>query len=228
MLNCNAIIAARVGSRMYGLDIEDSDYDYALFGLEPVENGNPYTQKTACNLLDKPARIDGVYRHVNKIGWMADYSCIYHLAYLFSKEVITAPEADGFWQELTAMREDIAAANLRRFRELCFVRLNATKSKASRQSYGTNNKALMTTILYCNVLKKFASGAPYEDCIRQDTETLLAVRRGEMPEIDALTLLDKSLRSLNTREVITFYQRPKNTEALNRIQTLIRDYFGDN
>ncbi len=223
MSGFEALIAAQVGSRMYGLETEDSDYDYALFGTERPEG--PYGLTGTCALLEGLDRIDGLYRHVDKLLWMADYSCVYHLAYLFSEKTVAAPKAAVFWRELRAMGEDLATANLRRFRELSFARLNVTRARALGQPYGNDNKALMHTLFYCNLLQTFAGGAPYAESIRQDTGTLLALRRGQMPEAEARDLVDRRLRGLNTEAVARFYRRPKDRAALRRLEALSRDSF---
>ncbi len=53
--------------------------------------------------------------------------------------------------------------------------------------------------------------------------TLLAVRKGEIPEAEAWALPDDKLTALNTQQVVRFYRQPKNDRTLIRLQELVQD-----
>lgn len=88
--------------------------------------------------------------------------------------------------------------------------------------YGDNNKALMHSLFYCDLIRKFATEAPYADCIKQDTKTLLAVRRGEIPEAQARAMLNDAFSGLNCTEVVQFYKRPKSRKLFQELNDVIR------
>ena len=223
MLDYNEKLAVLVGSRIYDINLDDSDYDWVVFGTDKTGIQRDYIQYQDSKLVqNKPGIKDIKYFEFDCIPKRLWESSPRNINYLWTTDYVVTDDTKEFWNELHSMREDIALMNLSRYRELMFCYIHQLEDIVRNQSYCSNNKYLSLLIYMKNLLKRFSTGMLYEEALKQNTEELLNIRKGIYSEKEAIQILNSI--DLNTRELVLFYRKPSNYTTKNKVEDLVNSY----
>lgn len=202
MNNTTTIYNAIVGSRSYGLNIDDSDIDVALV-CEQVKSST----KKIENLDYHYADYNDFFSRV-----LGNKRSTYYYQYLFPSEYIIKNELSEYIRQ---NNESIMSAQLNTVYNLL---LRHSQIFASEKEIWWNRfpKRMMYSTFFCTVLYNHANGMCFADAFRPTgdlKEWLVAARQLELNFDEIINR--NSIEMRNAISVEKFYQVPENTIILN-------------
>lgn len=179
--------------------------------LENEEHLDRYDVRKFVSLLKKPS--------------------INNLEILFSDYFVINETYKGFHEELVSIREEIARANEKQFlmatagmsqQDLKKISNRTGNQDSDIEKYGYSRKRLSNVIRFNETVKKYISGAGFQECLRaMDQELIYKIRRTEFYGLEEALKLAEEKHNETYALMSEFEATETNAESVEKLNSIL-------
>lgn len=179
--------------------------------LENQEHLDRYDFRKFVNLLKKPS--------------------INNLEVLFSDYFVVNEAYKEFFDELISIREEIARSNEKQFlmatagmshQDLKKISNRTGNQDADIEKYGYSRKRLSNVIRFNETVKKYISGASFQECLRaMDQELIYKVRRTELYSLEEALKIAEEKHAETSALMNEFSPTEQRKETIEKLDSIL-------